>query len=74
MSRFDDVGFPACDGLLLNETNQENAAAKNDQNAPKMHFNNRLYLTGSHHKAVSNISNEAVNMNPKISTRSQKKI
>lgn len=40
---------------------------------PKPHFNNSLYLTGSHHKAVSNISNEAVNMDPKISTRSQRR-
>lgn len=73
MSRFDDVGFPACDGLLLYETNEEKAASRNNQNAPNLHFNNSLYLTGSDHKAVSNISNEAVNMNPKISTRNQKR-
>lgn len=73
MSCFDDVGFPACDGFLLNGINEEKAAKRIDQNPPKLHLNNSLHLTGSHHKAVSNISNEAVNMNPQISTRSQKR-
>lgn len=38
MSRFDDVSFPAYDGLLLNETNEEKAAPRNDQNAQKSAF------------------------------------
>lgn len=78
VSCFDDVSFPSCDRLLLHKTwaqQHENKGVNwvlpkrcNDlDHARKSKYIVRPYLTRSHNKAVRYISNEAIDMNPKIS-------